>query len=151
MSARCGKKAGMSTRCPRNGPGNQQPNMSVSQRSTLFSSMMQQTSSPDSAVKLKTLCPTRWTARTSAIDAILKDYSILLEALEEIHGTTCDDYGLKAGGLLHVLEQFNTLFGLKLSHLLYSAAETVSLTLQRKVIAMHDALGAVETAKSYYK
>ena len=75
----------------------------------------------------------------------------MLEALEEAYGTTRDDYGLKAGGLLHALEQFNTLFGLKLSHLLYSAAETVSLTLQRKDIAMHDALGAVETAKTHYK
>ena len=104
----------------------------------------------DNVIKLKTLCLTCWTARTGAIDAILKDYILLLEALEEIHSTTRDEYGLKANGLLHALEQFSTLFGLRLSHLLYSAAETVSLTLQRKDIAIKDALDAVESAKAYY-
>ena len=58
--------------------------------------------------------PTRWTARTVAINAILKDYNILLEVLEEIHMTTPDEYGTKASGLLHLLEKCNTLFGLKL-------------------------------------
>ena len=75
----------------------------------------------------------------------------MLKALEEIHLTTRDEYGLKAGDLLRALEQFSALFGLKFSHLLYSAAETVSLTLQRKDITMQDALDAVETAKVYYK
>ena len=75
----------------------------------------------------------------------------MLKALEEIHLTTRDEYGLNAGGLLRALEQFSALFGLKPSHLLYSAAEIVSLTLQRKDITMQDALDAVETAKVYYK
>ena len=39
----------------------------------LFSSKLQEAG--DSTVNLKPLCPTRWTARTAAIDAILKDYS----------------------------------------------------------------------------
>ena len=102
-------------------------------RLTLFTSMMMQTSSTESVVKLKPLCPTRWTARTCSIDAILKDYSLLLKALEEIYLTTCDEYGLKAGGLLRALEQFSALFGLKLSHLLYSTTETVSLTLEKRI------------------
>ena len=120
-------------------------------RTTLFSSLLQQASTPESAVRLKPLCPTRWTARTGTVNAIIKDYGILLEALEEIQQTTRDDHGLKAGGLLHALNQFSTLFGLKLSHLLYSAAETVSLTLQRKDITLQDALCAVEVATSYYR
>ena len=41
--------------------------------------------SNESAVSLKSLCPTRWTARTTAVDSILKYYSIPLEGLEEIH------------------------------------------------------------------
>ena len=51
---------------------------------------MQETSSSESVVKLKPLCPTRWTAQTGAIDATFKDYSLLLKALEEIHLTTRD-------------------------------------------------------------
>ena len=82
----------------------------------LFSSSLQQAS--DSGVNLKLLSPTRWTARTVAINAILKDYNVLLEVLEEIHMTTTDKYGIKASGLLHLLEKFNTHFGLKLSSLI---------------------------------
>lgn len=65
-------------------------------------------------VALKPLCPTRWTARTGAIGAVISDYSILIETLVEVHQTTRDEYGMKAGGLLSALDQFSTLFGLKL-------------------------------------
>ena len=65
--------------------------------------------------------------------------------------TNKDEYGLKAGGLLHSLEKFSTLFGLELSHLLFSASEQVSLTLQTKNIALHDALSAVDAAKKFFK
>ena len=88
--------------------------------------------------------------RTAAIDAIIKDYPVLLGTLEEIVSTTKDDHGLKAGGVLHSLETFNTLFGLKLAHLLFSAAEQVSLTLQRKDNTLQDAVSAIGTAKAYY-
>ena len=81
---------------------------------------------------MKPLSQTRWTARTAAIEAILKDYEVLLETLE-VHANTRDEYGLKAGGLLQSLEKFSTLFGLRLSHRLFSAAEQLSLTLQKKL------------------
>ena len=100
-------------------------------------------------MQLKSLCPTRWTAQTAAINAITKDYNLLLEILKEIHATTKDEYGLKAGGLLQSLEKFNTLFGLKLSHLIFSAAEQVSLTLQKKATVLQEALVAVDAAKAY--
>ena len=75
----------------------------------------------------------------------------LLEVLEEIHITTTDEYGTKASGLLHLLEKFNTLFGLKLSYRLFSAVEQLSLSLQKKNITIQDALSAVETAKEHFK
>ena len=61
------------------------------------------------------------TARTAAIDAILKDYTVLMETLEEVHATTHDEYGLKANGCLHSLEKFGTFFGLGLAHFLFGA------------------------------
>ena len=73
----------------------------------LFSSILEASSS---GVGLKPLCPTRWTARTAAIDAILKGYPLLMDTLEEIHTTTRDEYGLKAGGFLQSLEKFNSLW-----------------------------------------
>ena len=52
-------------------------------------------------VNLKPLCPIyQLNAKTVAIEAILKDSTRLLEALEEIHSTTRDEYGLKADGLM---------------------------------------------------
>ena len=95
-------------------------------------------------------CPTRWTVRAGAIDAILKNYCVLIETSEEIHETTRDEYGLKARGFLHSLESFSTLLGLQLSHKLFSVAEQVSLVLPKKSLTIQDALSAVDTAKAYY-
>ena len=103
-----------------------------------------------SGMGLKPLCPTRWTARTVAIDAVLKDYSVLMDTLEEISLTTHDEYGMKASGYLQSLQKFNTLFGLKLVHILFCAAEQVSLVLQKKSISISDALAAVNAAIGYY-
>lgn len=119
-------------------------------RLTLFLSKLEQPEET-TAVKLKPLCATRWTARTGAIEAVLKDYSVLLDLLEEIHLTTHDEYGLRANGILHTLERFETLFGLRLGYHLFGASENVSLTLQRKNISLQEALAAVKTAKSFYR
>ena len=99
---------------------------------------------------LSVTCPTRWTAQTAAIKAILKDYPLMMETLEEIQTTTHDEYGLKAGGFLHSLEKFNPLFGLRLAHTLFDSAEQVSLALQKRNISIQDALSAVDAAKTYY-
>ena len=104
-----------------------------------------------SGVSLKPLSTTRWTARTAAIDAILKDNTVLIGTLEEVHATTHDEYGLKANGCLHSLEKFGTFLGLRLAHIVIGATEEVSLLLQRKDIAIQDALAAVDTAKAYFK
>ena len=116
-------------------------------RSHLFSSNVEASSC---GVSLKPLCPTRWTVRTAALSAVIRDYTILMETLEEIHATTRDEYGLKAAGFLQSMETFNTLFGLRLAHTLFSGAEQVSLTLQKKNISIQDALCAVAAAKAYF-
>ena len=118
-------------------------------RLDLFSTKLQ--CSEEGGVSLKPLCPTRWTARTGAIDAILKDYDLLLETLEEVHQSTHDEYGMKAGGLQQSLEKFNSFFCLRLCHLLFSTAEQLSLTLQTVNLSLQDACTAVETAKLFYQ
>ena len=118
-------------------------------RSHLFSEKLAQ---PDSTgVSIKLLCPTRWTARTGAIEAVLKDYSVLMETMEEIHHTTHDEYGLKAGGILASLEKFDTLFGLKLGYLVFGASESLSKSLQGKNTSLQEALSAVNLCKSFYR
>jgi len=113
-------------------------------RSHLFATKLLQEEN-SASVKLKSLCLTRWTARTGAINAITK----VIRSLGGDHATTKDEYGLKAGWLLHSLEKFNTMFGLKLSHLVFCTAEQVSLTLQKKSTALQEALVAVGAAKAY--
>ena len=80
-------------------------------RSHLFNEKLAQ---EEHGVSLKPLCPTRWTVRTVAIEAILKDYSVLMDTLEEVSETTRDEYGSKAAGLLANLEKFDIFLGLKL-------------------------------------
>ena len=81
-------------------------------------------------VNIKPPCLTRWTVRTGGIDAIDKDYAVVMDTMEELNRTTRDEHGLKASGVHAALQKFETLFGLKLGHLLFGPAEEVSKTLQ---------------------
>ena len=60
-------------------------------RLNLFETLQSQVS--PSAPTLKPLCPTRWTVRTVAIDAVLKNYLLLQDALELIQQGT-DEYAM---------------------------------------------------------
>ncbi len=52
---------------------------------------------------LRTLCPTRWTVRHSAIDSILKNYQALMSMLEVVQQGH-DEYAAKGKGLLMKME-----------------------------------------------
>ena len=73
-------------------------------RKHLFSEKLLQSNGPKCGIK--PLCPTCWTVRTEAIDAVIKQYTVILETMEEVHRTTRDEYGLKAGGILAALDKF---------------------------------------------
>ena len=61
---------------------------------------------------LRPLCPTRWTVRTEALNALLRNYAAIVQALEQISEESHDDYGRRANGLLSQLERFDTFIGL---------------------------------------
>ena len=61
--------------------------------------------------------------KTSAIDAILKHYLALLESFETVNAESHDDYGCRARGVLSLFQHYEILFGLHLSHLIFSATE----------------------------
>ncbi|KAI8487209.1 tRNA selenocysteine 1-associated protein 1 [Branchiostoma belcheri] len=69
----------------------------------------------------------------------------------DVKSTTRKEYGLKPGGVFTALETFNTLFALRLSHRLFSAAEEVSKSLQRKDLSVQEAVTCVNTLKSFYR
>ena len=118
-------------------------------RAHLFSQKLSE--NENSTANLKTLCPTRWTARTGAIEAVLKNYAALMDTMDEINQTTHDEYGMKAGGILSLMEKFDTFFGLKLAYLMFAAAEEVSRTLQGENTSLQEALSAVNLAKAFYE
>ena len=74
-----------------------------------------------------------------------------MDTLDEIHQTTKDEYGLKAGGLLSSMENLSLLFGLKLGYLIFGASETLSKSLQGKDTTMHEAVRVVNLAKRFYE
>ena len=87
--------------------------------------------------------------RTAAISSVLSNYQVLCDALGEIHEIGCDEYTVKAGGYLASMEKFSTLFGLRLSHLLFSATEQLSLTLQGKDTTIQDAMNAANLTLAF--
>ena len=116
-------------------------------QSALFENLQSQMSlgSPS----LKPLCPTRWTVHCAAINSVLKNYAVLCEALAEINTTTHDEYGRRAGGFLSQMEKFSTYFGLKLSHLIFSGTEQLSITLQGKNTTVQEAVTAAELTVNF--
>ena len=116
-------------------------------RSTLFQNLQSQLS-PQSP-SLKPLCPTRWTVRTAAISSVIENYAVLCEALAEINLSTHDEYGRKAGGFLAQMEKFSTFFGLKLSHLVFSGTEQLSISLQGKDTTVQESINAAELAVKF--
>ncbi len=102
-----------------------------------------------SSTGLRPLCPTRWTVRTSAIDAVLRNYPVLYESLEQITNESHDEYGRCANGVLALLQRFDTFFGLTLSHLVFAAMEQCSNALQGKNTTVQEALQTATLAQSF--
>ena len=115
-------------------------------RSSLFEALQAQVS--PGAPTLKPLCPTRWTVRTKAIEAVLTNYGLLQEALEVIQQGK-DEYALKAMGFLNSMDKFSTYFGLKLSYRIFSATEQLSITLQGVNTTIQEAVQASKLALSF--
>lgn len=100
---------------------------------------------------IKPLCTTRWTVRTKAIEAVLKNYAVLEDTMKEVNETQHDDNGALAGGVLARMEKFETYWGLKLAHLVFSAAEELSRSLQGKDTSAQEAHLACRSVGEYYR
>ena len=92
---------------------------------------------------LKPLCPTRWTVRTSAINSILKKYTELEQVSNE-----SGDSATHVSGYTALMAKFETLFGLCLSYLVFSATE-VSKVLQGHDLNARDACRSVAQRISF--
>ncbi len=101
----------------------------------LFQNIQQQIRFGDDSAavpsSLRPLCPTRWTVRHSAIDEVLNNYKAFMSCLQQIEEGH-DEYAAKARGLLIQMESFELYFSLKLSFVVFAAAEQLSIDLQAK-------------------
>lgn len=97
---------------------------------------------------LKPLCPTRWTVRTAAIQSVVDNYEALQTELAVVAKENTEA-GRKASGYVCVMNNFNIMFGLKLSLLIFSAAEQASVALQRKNITCQERNTALTCLSNY--
>ena len=110
-------------------------------RQVLFENI--QADKGENATGIRQLCPTRWTVKGRAMKSLLDNYESLQETME-IVANGYDEYARKASGLLALMQQFRTYFGLKLALELFTVTETLSVTLQAKDTTCHDASQSVD-------
>lgn len=72
-----------------------------------------------------------------SIQAILNNYESLRETFE-LSSKGSDDCSRRANGVLALMDRFSTYFGVKLSILIFSITEQMSITLQRKDANVQD-------------
>jgi len=73
-----------------------------------------------------------------------------LEALENIQQGS-DEYATKATGFINSMEKFSTYFGIKVSYLVFSAIEQLSITLQGKDTTIQEAVMAANLAAQFIR
>jgi len=85
--------------------------------------------------RLHPLCPTRWTVRARALNAVILNYKAVMEALDELSdeaGTT----GAKADGFLRKMKTFVCFLGLRLSHEVFAVTEQLAAALRSKEMTL---------------
>ena len=90
-----------------------------------------------STLGIRTLCPTRWTIRTGAMQATVTNYEAFSETMEVASQGT-DECARRANSMLFLMDRFSTFFGLKFSILLFSNIEQTSIHLQSKGTIVED-------------
>ena len=105
-------------------------------RQVTFEGIQKQQEYPSNS-GIRTLCPTRWTVRTGAMQAIVKNYEALRETMEVASQGT-HDCSRRANVILALMDRFSTFFGLKFSILLFNITEQISKHLQNKDTIVED-------------
>ena len=102
---------------------------------------------PDSP-ELKPLCPTQWTVRTAALNAVIKNYSVICCELQTIGREAYGEPSRKSCGFFAMMDTFGVYFG-RLSHMVFAISEQLSMMLQREDINAQEATKAVHQAKNF--
>ena len=100
---------------------------------------------------IKPLCPTMWTVRTGALDAIIKNYEVIYMELDIVGKDSNDESSNKSPSLKALMERFSTFFGLKLSFMVFSLMEEFSKALQSSNFSAQEASSAAASALKFTK
>jgi len=96
----------------------------------------------DKVVRLRPLCPTRWTVRAKAIQHVLQQYESIVNALDEMssqHG----DSAIRAEGLLEKFRQGNTYLALATAEKTLRLLEMLNESIQSRQKTMSGMKAAV--------
>ncbi|CAM5143744.1 unnamed protein product [Eretmochelys imbricata] len=95
---------------------------------------------------LKSLSNTRWGCRAEAVAAVKQNYSIILQALQEIIETTrLADTKIKARGLIHELNSLKFIFALHMMHPILQMVVKVSKALEAPDLNLLTAMTGVKS------
>jgi len=97
----------------------------------------------DKFVRLRPLCPTRWTVRAKAIQHVVDQYEPILKALGEMSKLTGES-AIRAAGLLTKLDQCNTFLALLMASDIIGLLETLNRSLQSKQKTLSGTKVAIE-------
>ena len=84
-----------------------------------------------------------------ATESVLNNYRVLCDVLGNINREGRDEYAAKADGFLNQMERLYTYFGLRLSHVIFSATEQLSCTLQGSDTTIQTTVQASKLALKY--
>ena len=92
--------------------------------------------------RLRTLCPTRWSVRTCAVQRFIQCYGTVLKTLCEVSSDTSvpQDTRHAIRGYLFHLERFETLYGMVMCEALFAPCELLAKALQTPNITAGDAI-----------
>ena len=98
------------------------------------------------AQKLRPLCPTRWTVRLSAVDAVLTQYTEVLQALGVL-SSEGSHVAARASGLHSQLVQGMTLVSLQMARTILAPLDRLNRRLQSETCTVTDLLQSVKLTK----
>ncbi|KAJ1147935.1 hypothetical protein NDU88_000776 [Pleurodeles waltl] len=115
---------------------------------TLFSDLTQHSiEGPTNVLKIKPLCPTRWTVRVKAVQKVMDNYEPILETQEQL-STSKSSGDMSARGLLAHFQRGTTVLGLQIALQILQLLECLNIAMQGRQKTISGLLAAVKVAKS---
>lgn len=106
--------------------------------------------SSEQHIKLKALCPTRYTVRAASRRTLSKSYTLVQNVLQVV----MDIKGSRIAKLTEVYikwRNLQVLFSLNLAQAIFSATEQVSMTMQYIFNNLQEVIGSIEINLEYFE